>query len=265
MNSAVAMAGEGVTKVKVRYEEGEGPILNKDCCFKDNTLKSNLERTQPRTAKMCSSDPVVKELSGNTIKLAGLPTAQEFHRKAPSPGGIKRIRIGEVLHYFTESGSGSAQAKAGGRKVNGQQEILSSRCEVRLEKICTPIVEGQLTECRVKPTTRDSFHGKTVQALVLQPKTIKQVLHNCAVHSRYNEGHEDDLFGQSKGEAGYGPLKKQNGQWQGKLISKDDSSGDESILGGKSDLVRGRSPSRWSMACQPLTPTPAGKCGTPER
>jgi len=263
MNSAVAMAGEGVTKVKVRYEEGERPILDKDYCFKDKIMKSNPEGAQLKTTKMCSSDPVVKELSGNTIKLVGLSTAQEFRRKAS--GGVKRIRIGEVLHYFTESGSGSAQTKAGRRKANNQQEILSSRCEVMLEKICIPIVEGQLTECRVKPLIKEGFHGKTVQALVLQPKTIKQVLHNGAVHSKYNEGHEDDLFGQSKGQAGYGPLKKQNVQWQGKLISKDDSSGDESILGGKSDPGRGRSPSRWSMACQPLSPTPAGKCGTPER
>ena len=261
MNSAVAMAGEGVTKVKVRYEEGEGPILNKDYCFKDKMMKSNPEGTQTRTAKICLSDPVVKEPGGNTTKLVGLSTGQEFRRKASSSGGVKRIRIGEVLHYFTESAGGNnAQSKAGGRKV-----ILSSRCEVMMKKICIPIVEGQLTECRVKPLTKESFHGKTVQALVLQPKTIKQVLHNGAIHSKYNEGHEDDLFGQSKGEAGYGPLKKQNGQWQGKLITKDDSSGDESIFSGKSDLVRGRSPSRWSMACQPLTPTPAGKCGTPER
>jgi len=207
------------------------------------------------------SDPVVKEPGGNTTKLLGLSTGQEFRRKASSSGGVKRIRIGEVLHYFTESAGGNnAQSKAGGRKV-----ILSSRCEVMMKKICIPIVEGQLTECRVKPLTKESFHGKTVQALVLQPKTIKQVLHNGAIHSKYNEGHEDDLFGQSKGEAGYGPLKKQNGQWQGKLITKDDSSGDESIFSGKSDLVRGRSPSRWSMACQPLSPAPAGKCGTPER
>jgi|ERR1712192_38170 len=241
-----------------------GPILNKDDYFKDKMMKSNPEGTHPRTGRMCLSDPVVKELSGNAIKLLRLPTVQEFCRKASSPGGVKRIRTGEVLHYF-KSGSGKAQTKAGGRKVNGQREVLSSRCEVKLEKICIPIVEGELTKCQVKTVTKEGLHGNIVQALVLKPKTIKQVLHNRAVHSKYNEGHEDDLFGQSKGQTGYGPLKKQNCQWQGKLISKDDSSGDESTLSGKSDLVRGRSPSRWSMACQPLSPANADNCGTPER
>ena len=123
-----------------------------------------------------------------------------------------------------------SEAKAG-------QGILSSRCEVRLEKIRVPHVEGQRTECREKPLTKESCQGNTVQALVVKPKTIKQVLHNAAVHSKFNEGHEDDLFGQSKGEAGYGPLKKQYSNWEGKLISKEESSGDESSIGSKSDLV----------------------------
>ena len=130
---------------------------------------------------------------------------------------------------------------------------------MRLEKICVPHVEGQWTECREKPLTKESCQGNTVQALVVKPKTIKQVLHNAAVHSKFNEGHEDDLFGQ------FGPLKKQCSNWEGKLISKEESSGDESSIGSKSDLVPDRSPARWSLACQAVSSAAAERSDTPER
>ena len=258
-NSADATAGERVPKVKVRFDKGTVLLLDKGFRSKGQTRKSNSEGTHGKTAKICLSDQsVVKKLGDTEFKLAGQPSTQEYLRKGSSPEVVKRIRIEEVLQYFTRRSK--SESKAG-------QGILSSRCEVRLEKICVPHVEGQRTECREKPLTKESCQGNTVQALVVKPKTIKQVLHNAAVHSKFNEGHEDDLFGQSKGEAGYdyGPLKKQYSNWEGKLISKEESSGDESSIGSKSDLVPDRSPARWSLACQSVSSAAAERSDTPER
>ena len=256
-NSADSTAGERVPKVKVRFDKGTVLLLDKGFRSKGQTRKSNSEGTHGKTAKIFGSDPsVVKKFGDTEFKLAGLPSMEAYQRKGTSPEVVKRIRIEEVLQYFTRRSK--SEAKAG-------QGILSSRCEVRLEKICVPFVEGQWTECREKPLTKESCQGNTVQALVVKPKTIKQVLHNVAVHSKFNEGHEDDLFGQSKGEAGYGPLKKQYSNWEGKLISKEESSGDESSIGSKSDLVPGRSPAIWSLACQPVSSAAAERSDTPER
>ena len=251
------MVGGRVPKMKVRCDKGEEIFLEKGFRCKGRTRKSNSEGTKEKTAKICLSDQsVVKKLGDTEFKLAGQPSTQEYLRKGSSPEVVKRIRIEEVLQYFTRRSK--SESKAG-------QGILSSRCEVRLEKICVPHVEGQRTECREKPLTKESCPGNTVQALVVKPKTIKQVLHNVAVHSKFNEGHEDDLFGQSKGKAGYGPLKKQYSNWEGKLISKEESSGDESSIGSKSDLVPDRSPARWSLACQSVSSAAAERSDTPER
>lgn len=247
------MSGRKVPKMKVRYDEGEALFLEKGFRFKDKTRKSNSEGTKGKMAKICLSDPaVVKRLDNTEIKLAGLPSTPEYRKKGSSPEVVKRIRIDEVQQYFT-------RCKA---EERSQQGILSSRYEVRLERICIPYVGDPRTECRERPS---SLERNTVQALVLKPKTIKQVLHNVAVHSQFNEGHADDLFGQSKGQAGYGPLKKQKSYWEGRLISKEESSGDESSLSSKSDLVRGRSPARWSLACQPVSSKAAERSDTPER
>ena len=245
------MAGGRVPKMKVRYDKGEVLLLEKGFRSKGQTWKSNSEGTKEKTAKICLSDQsVVKKLGDTEFKLAGQPSTQEYLRKGSSPEVVKRIRIEEVLQYFTRRSK--SESKAG-------QGILSSRCEVRLEKICVPHVEGQRTECCEKPLTKESCQGNTVQALVVKPKTIKQVLHNAAVHSKFNEGHEDDLFGQ------FGPLKKQCSNWEGKLISKEESSGDESSIGSKSDLVPDRSPARWSLACQAVSSAAAERSDTPER
>lgn len=258
-NSADATAGERVPKVKVRFDKGEEIFLEKGFRCKGRTRKSNSEGTKEKTAKIYLSDQSVVKKLGDTefeFKLAGQPSTEAYQRKGSSPEVVKRIRIEEVLQYFTRRSK--SESKAG-------QGILSSRCEVRLEKICVPHVEGQRTECCEKPLTKESCQGNNVQALVVKPKTIKQVLHIAAVHSKFNEGHEDDLFGQSKGEAGYGPLKKQYSNWEGKLISKEESSGDESSIGSKSDLVPDRSPARWSLACQAVSSAAAERSVTPER
>ena len=81
--------------------------------------------------------------------------------------------------------------------------------------------------------------------------------------NNYNKGHEDDLFGESKGQAGYGPMKGGK-QWKGSLLAKEDSSEDESRSKSKSDEIRDRSPSGWSLACMPLSPT-RDTGATPER
>jgi len=186
---------------------------------------------------------------------------QKPRRQGPSPDVVKRIRSDEVLKYFKPKLRSNKVQKKEGSKV-GKQGILSPRCEVRLEKI---YVEGQLTECRGKPLAKVGCHGNILQALVLKPKTIKQVLHNKSVYSKFNEGHEDDLFGKSKGQVGFGPLKKLNSKWEGKSLLKDDSSGDESGSSSKSDVVRGQSPARWSLACQPVSPKADESSDTPER
>ena len=130
---------------------------------------------------------------------------------------------------------------------------------------------GKPTQCREKAVVKEVWHGETIgQALIIKPRTIKEMLHNRTVHSKYNEGHEDDLFGQSKGQAGYVGLKKRESHWDGKLISKEDTSGEESSCGESSDgdeteLGRARSPSGWSLACQPPKFPADATSGTPAR
>ena len=282
MNSAFAAAGGRAAKVKVRYEEGEVLLLNEGFCTKDMTRmlggrtrkikvkyddggvqlldKDKMRKSNSEGLKGKMSDlAVVKKLGNTEIKLS----TQESLRNGTSPQGIKRIRIDEVLQYFTKRSK--AEVRAGEESKVCRQGFLSSRCEVRLEKICVPFFNGQQTECRERPLTKKSCQGNTVQALIVKPKTIKQVMHNSAVHSQFNEGHEDDLFGQSNGQVGYGSLKKQKNNWEGKLISKEESSGDESSLGSKSDLVRSQSPARWSLACQTVSSRGAERSDTPER
>ena len=261
MNSNTSIAGGKVPKVKVKYDEGEGLVLDKGFCSNNKTRKSNPVRT-----KICLADPVVKKVGGKKMKLVGLQITQEPHKKAASsPKGVKRIRIDEVRNYFTETRRGKAQTKAGEGIEVGQQGILNSKCEVKLKRISIAKVENQLAECREKPLTKEGCCGNIVQALILKPNTIKAMLHNRDLHSKLNEGHEDDLFGQLRGQSGYGPLKQQKSVWDGKLISKEDSSGDESSPGNKSDLIRDQSPSRWSVACQPISSRAAENSGTPER
>ena len=259
MNSALAR--EGVSNVKVRYDEGEVLIFDKEFCSKDETRKTNPVSSKVKASKICLSDPVARKHGGTKIKLAGMPRTQKPRRQGPSPDVVKRIRSDKVLKYFKPKLRSNKVQKKEGSKV-GKQGILSSRCEVRLEKI---YVEGQLTECREKPLAKVDCHENILQALVLKPKTIKQVLHNKSVYSKFNEGHEDDLFGQSKGQVGFGPFKKLKSNWEGKLLLKDDSSGDESGSSSKSDVVRGQSPARWSLACQPVSPKADERSDTPER
>ena len=210
--------------------------------------------------KIYLSEPVAQKHGNTKIEVAGLPRTQKPRKKGSSPEVVKRIRIDEVLKYFTKLRSNKVQGKEGS-KVS-KQGLLSSRCEVRLEKI---YVEDQLMECREKPLAKVGCHENIVEALVLKPKTIKQVLHNKSVYSKFNEGHEDDLFGQSKGQVGFGPFKKLKSNWEGKLLLNDDSSGDESGSSSKSDVVRGQSPARWSLACQPVSPKADERSDTPER
>ena len=141
MNSALAR--EGVSKVKVRYGEGEVLIFDKEFCSKDKTRKTNPKSSKVKASKICLSDPVARKHGGTKIKLAGLPRTQQPRRQGPSPDVVKRIRSDEVLKYFKPKlRSNKVQTKEGSKV--GEQGILSPRCEVRLEKI---YVEGQLTEC----------------------------------------------------------------------------------------------------------------------
>merc|ERR1719397_435516 len=161
MNSNCTMAGEEVPKGKVRYEEEEGLIVDKGFCSKNKTRKSNLESTKVKTAQICLPNPMVKKVVSNKIKLARLPSAQEPHEKAASSKGVKRIRIDEVLNYFTESRGSKVQAKTGEVREVDQQGILSSRCEVevRLKRISIAKVEDELAECREKPSIKEGCHG----------------------------------------------------------------------------------------------------------
>ena len=134
---------------------------------------------------------------------------------------------------------------------------------VGMERMEVSPVESKSTECSQKNNAVKKDSGGS---LILKPKTIKQVLHNNAVYDNYNNGHEDDLFGESKGQAGYGPMKGGK-QWKGTLLAKEDSSEDESRSKSKSDEIgsnRDRSPSGWSLACMPLSPT-RDTGATPER
>ena len=55
MNSALAR--EGVSKVKVRYCEGEVLILDKEFCFKDETRKTNPKSSKVKASKIDLSSP----------------------------------------------------------------------------------------------------------------------------------------------------------------------------------------------------------------
>jgi len=131
---------------------------------------------------------------------------------------------------------------------------------VRMERMEVSSVEKKSTECSLKNNAVKKDSGGS---LILKPKTIKQVLHNNVIYNNYNKGHEDDLFGESKGQAGYGPMKGGK-QWKRSLLAKEDSSEDESRSKSDSDEIRDRSPSGWSLACIPLSPT-RDTGATPER
>ena len=105
-------------------------------------------------------------------------------------------------------------------------------------------------------------------ALIFNAKTIKEMIHNRNVLKRHDEGHEDDLFGNSKSSAGF-IFKQREKQWKPILLSKEDSSGDEVAFesnSGEDKSHRDRSPSGWSLACRSRLHSRVDKGeSTPER
>jgi len=119
-------------------------------------------------------------------------------------------------------------------------------CKGFVEKMAASHVKIKLAEC--EETKRRDYVG----ALIFNAKTIKQMIHNRGVLKRHDEGHEDDLFGNSKSSAGF-TFKPGVKQWKSNLLSKEDTSGDEAASesnSGEETSCRGRSPSGWSLACR---------------
>ena len=216
-------------QVTVRYYgEGEEVIRDQLACSQIQTKKAGSPGiNKVKRSQSCLPGPSVKRVARENAKLTRLATIQGTVPRIPSKS----------------------------RQTFNKTEMLV----------------GKPTQSREKAVVKEGWHGETiVQALVIKPRTLKEMLHNRTVHSKYNEGHEDDLFGQSKSQAGYARLKKRESHWDGKLISKEDTSGDESSFGESSDgdeteLGRARSPSGWSLACQPSTFPADDTSGTPAR
>ena len=122
----------------------------------------------------------------------------------------------------------------------------TTSCKGKVEKMEASHVKVKLAEC--EETERRDHMG----ALIFNAKTIKQMIHNRDVLKRHDEGHEDDLFGNSKSSAGF-IFKQREKQWKPILLSKEDSSGDEAVFesnSGEEKSHRDRSPSGWSLACR---------------
>jgi len=145
--------------------------------------------------------------------------------------------------------------RSGGHDVNVPMSDVKSKksglrcaatgCKGFVEKMEASQVKIKLAEC--EESKRRDYVG-----LIFNAKTIKQMIHNRNVLKRHDEGHEDDLFGNSKSSVGF-VFKQGEKQWKSNLLSKEDSSGDEAASesnSGEEKSCRGRSPSGWSLACR---------------
>ena len=124
--------------------------------------------------------------------------------------------------------------------------LATTGCKGFVEKMAASHVKIKLAECE------ESKRRDYVGALIFNAKTIKQMIHKRDVLKRHDEGHEDDLFGNSKSSASF-VFKQGEKQWKSNLLPKEDSSGDEAAFesnSGEETSRRGRSPSGWSLACQ---------------
>ena len=242
-------------QVTVRYYgEGEEVIRDQLACSQIQTKKAGSPGISQIQRKKAGSSGI----SQIQTKIAGSPGINKVKRSQsclPGPSVKRGARENAKLTRLATN--------------QGTVPRIPSKSRQSFNKTELPV--GKPTQCREKAVVKEVWHGETIgQALIIKPRTIKEMLHNRTVHSKYNEGHEDDLFGQSKSQAGYAGLKKRESHWDGKLISKEDTSGDESSCGESSDgdeteLGRARSPSGWSLACQPPTSPADDTSGTPAR
>ena len=90
----------------------------------------------------------------------------------------------------------------------------ATSCKGKVEKMEASHVKVKLAEC--EETERRDHMG----ALIFYAKTIKQMIHNRDVLRRHGEGHEDDLFGNSKSSAGF-IFKLGENKWKSNLLSKE--------------------------------------------